>query len=114
MKIFLVCGGRHYTDYLRLCRVLNLHVDKKEDMICHGNAPGADTLAERWAKANEVDYAGFPAKWRTHGNSAGPIRNTRMLDRFAPDLVIAFPGKIGTPNMIAQAEARGINVIKVK
>jgi hypothetical protein len=53
----------------------------------------------------------FPADWDTHGRSAGPLRNRKMLDT-KPDLVIAFHGNLnaskGTKNMVHQARRNGV------
>lgn len=44
--------------------------------------------------------------------AAGHIRNTQMLVECKPDLVVAFEGGKGTANMVRQAEAAGVRVLK--
>lgn len=51
------------------------------------------------------------AYWNLHGKAAGPIRNQLMLDKYDPDLVIAFPGETGTANMVKLSINAGIEVI---
>lgn len=81
--------------------------------IIAGEAKGADFLARVWAKWLQVDYIGFPAEWDTHGKRAGPIRNKQMLTEGKPDLVIAFPGRRGTADMVSQSKKAGVEVIEV-
>lgn len=114
----LVCGGRDFLDREGLFRSLDNLLQAVEDsgkqlMVVHGAAPGADDLAEQWAKSREVAYRGYPAKWRKHAKAAGPIRNTQMLNENEIDLLLAFPGGRGTSNMVAQAEAKKINVKRI-
>lgn len=116
MKIrVLVCGGRHFDDAEWLYAVLD-SFDAYYDftMLIEGAARGADTLARKWAEANNIPVRSFPADWKKHGKTAGPIRNQRMLDEGKPNLVIAFPGGLGTANMVNQAKTRGLEVIQVR
>ena len=109
MKV-LVCGGRYFTRGKLLTDTLDKLLDEHgaDLTIVHGAARGADTLAERWAKTRQVDYQGFPAKWKTFGKPAGIIRNKYMLDKSKPDLCFAFKGGRGTQNMISLIEGAGI------
>ena len=114
----LVCGGRSYDDDIRVWEVLDeVHqfcIDNDIELtIIHGDAPGADTFAKRWAIAHDVEQIGFPADWDTHKKAAGPIRNKQMLDEGKPNGVIAFPGGPGTANMIMQATKAGVPVQEV-
>jgi hypothetical protein len=110
----LVCGGRDYGDWYRVHQTLwfvAVHYGVTE--IIHGAARGADTLAERWAKSAGVKSAPYPvsrSEWERFGNSAGHLRNTRMLVEGRPNMVLAFPGGRGTANMIQQATTAGIPV----
>jgi hypothetical protein len=111
----LVCGGRNYADYFFLVNTLNT-----VDEICgpirsliQGEASGADALAACWATMRRIHIAGFPAEWSRHGRNAGPIRNQLMLDVGKPNLVIAFPGGLGTANMVSKAKLAGVKTISV-
>lgn len=108
-KVVLVCGGRDYWDAKVITATLERH---KEDIktLIHGNARGADSIADNWARSRGVKIIPFPAKWKERGRAAGSIRNTQMLEEGKPDLVIAFPGGRGTENMVNQAIAAGIPV----
>ena len=111
----LVCGGREYNDKERLGRILdsvhaNAQSGGKDLIIIHGNARGADLLADQYAREKSLGVLPFPADWDTHGKRAGFIRNKQMLDEGKPHGVIAFPGGIGTRMMVGLAKRYGIPV----
>lgn len=107
----LVCGGRHYDDIERFTSVMReLHRWRPITEIVTGGANGADTMAARWASDNGAVLHVIRADWQRHGPSAGPIRNQEMLDRFPPDLVVAFPGGRGTADMTRKAILAGVQV----
>ena len=109
MKV-LVCGGRDFNDLDLLCEELTDLWDDGVEAIIHGGARGADSLAGEYARLFGIEEIVFPADWKQHGRSAGPIRNRQMLNEGKPDLVVAFPGGRGTANMIEQARAAGVEV----
>lgn len=88
---------------------------KLTDLACGRCRTGADELAVRWAKKHlpKDRFTGFMANWQQFGNAAGPERNGRMLREFRPDKVLAFPGGAGTADCVRQAEALGIEVIRI-
>jgi len=111
MKSFAlaVVGDRRFTDYALRCSVLD-RVHTPISIIVSGGARGADTLAERYADSHNIPMQIFHAKWNQYGRSAGPRRNTLIVE--SSDAMVAFlaPGSIGTRNSIAQAKERGIPV----
>lgn len=119
MKL-LVTGGRKYTDWVRVQRVLDAYLEEwgRENLILiEGGAEGADRLARKWAQARGVHVATVDALWdwfRGKGNAlaAGPARN-RAMTLLDPDHVVAFPGNTGTRNMVEQARQAGISVHEV-
>jgi len=111
----LVCGGREFDNFGLLHYTLEYELDKHEThTIIHGDAKGADFLARAWAKWVGHAEKRYPANWKTHGRKAGAIRNQQMLDEGKPDLVIAFPGGVGTADMVRRAKASGIEVREIK
>ncbi len=106
----LVCGDRNFNDYEIMQEVMfqNFYPG---DILIHGDARGADRLAERTAQPYVV-VERYPADWEKYGKAAGSIRNKQMLDEGKPDLVIAFlaPNSKGTRNMIEQATKAGVEV----
>ena len=118
----LVCGGRDFTNKELLFNTLwNLMDQRKtEEYVCtdeytiiHGDAKGADSLADLFAYTYGTNLDVYPADWNTYGKAAGAIRNKQMLEEGKPDLVIAFPGGKGTANMVKLALEAGIEVMQV-
>jgi len=110
----LVCGGRDYQNEEELSNILDvLHSKTPVSVVISGNARGADSLGENWAKKRGISVLKFPADWATYGRSAGHIRNREMLEKGGPNLVVAFPGGAGTANMIRQARQKGVPVVDV-
>lgn len=113
----IVCGGRSYSDKARVYEILDQFLPIKNQItILQGEAAGADALAKQWCADNSVDCEDFPADWEKYRhlrkNPAGPIRNRQMFNSGC-DLVIAFPGKVGTPDMCAYAVSKNCEVIKI-
>jgi len=105
MKAAIV-GSRTFNDYDALRESidsLNIHIDE----IISGGAKGADSLAERYARENEIAITIFPAEWKKYGRAAGMIRNRDIIK--SADVVIAFwDGESkGTKNSIDLAEKHG-------
>ena len=110
MKV-LVCGGRNFRSPAQVFRALDrLHQEKPITELMQGGATGADQFAMEWAATKpEIKRYVCHADWETHGRAAGPIRNEKMLT-WKPDLVVAFPGGVGTADMVRRAEAAGVPV----
>lgn len=100
----LVCGGRHYKRGDLVDRQLDrLHRVERITVLIHGAATGADTLAGDWAKRAGVRVEAYPIL----PGEGGFNRNRRMLLDASPGLVVHFPGKRGTADMVRRArEAR--------
>ena len=106
----LICGSRHWNDEETIeeyIRTLPSH-----SIIIHGNCRGADRIAARLGKIQGHKVIPMSAEWNKYGDSAGPIRNKRMLEDGEPDVVVAFHDNIsmskGTKNMIEETRKRGI------
>lgn len=109
----LVCGGRHFANWQFLFRELDkLHKANAITALISGGAFGADSLAQQWADKNKIPFLLFRADWTKYGKGAGRIRNKQMLVEGKPDLVVAFPGGIGTRDMINQAKHKAVDVIE--
>lgn len=106
----LVCGDRHWRDKDAIMAALAELSDV--EVVIEGEARGADTLAREVAEEFGIPVLPFPAEWGIYGRAAGPIRNTEMLNKGKPNLVLAFHNNIikskGTRNMVEQAKIRGI------
>jgi YspA, cpYpsA-related SLOG family len=113
----LICGGRTYNNIAKMLIALSdldekLYGDDYIEIIIHGGANGADTIAGDIAKKRFIPVKVYPADWKKHGKAAGSIRNQQMLDEGKPDIVLAFPDpkSKGTWDMIRKANNAGIEV----
>lgn len=121
----LVCGGRNFLGYRKLKHYLEDLLDtmwheepQGTFTVIQGGAKGADFLAkvfveDEWSDFKDVICEEYPADWKKCGKAAGQIRNQQMLDEGKPDLVVAFPGGVGTADMIRRAKKAGIPVEEV-
>lgn len=120
----LVCGGRKFTDAGRVFQVLDeIDTHRGIAVVIEGGQRtlnskreiigGADYWANQWAEVRGREPVRIDAEWTRLGKAAGPIRNQRMIDEGKPDLVVAFPGGVGTMNMVTKARRAGIELIEV-
>jgi hypothetical protein len=111
MKV-LCCGDRNWSNE----KVIEQALAKLSSAvtIIHGDAPGADSIAGRYAARFGYDVEAYPAAWSKFGKKAGPIRNTQMLLEGKPTVIWAFHNDLaqskGTLNMVTQARRAGIRV----
>lgn len=88
--------------------------------LAHGDARGADRMADSWCEQNGVTAVPYPADWRPGGRydpGAGFRRNAWMLADFRPEQVLAFKDEFdfslrrgGTENTVKLALAMGVPV----
>lgn len=111
----LVCGGRDYSDRLNVFAALD-RIWQKAPMdsmvVIQGGAKGADEIARAWCLERQVEYINVPANWKVFGLKAGPLRNQKMVSKYRPELVLAFPGGKGTADMTKRAEEAGIPIAR--
>ena len=129
----IVCGGRNYgynedgsvnTNAVERLHLVLRGIDPM--VLISGGARGADFWAHQWGRDHRGSHSVedpfrmrvFYADWSKHGNSAGPIRNAKMLEYLKEQdyskAVIAFPGGKGTAHMVKIARDAGIDVIEIK
>jgi len=110
----IVTGGRDFNNWPCVRDALTYVHEVRGPIteLVHGDARGADSLADRWAREHGIDPIPYPADWVAHPAAAGPIRNSQMAKDGA-DLVIAFPGGDGTADMVRKARRAGIMVVRV-
>lgn len=137
--LVLVTGSRTWTDRETVhAALLDTWHDALQDghpgiTVVHGAAPGADSIADQWARHHQqhgVERDPRPADWegpcgaycqpghrkaRRDGTSycpfAGHRRNQQMID-LGPAVVLAFQrdGSTGTADCIRRAETAGLPV----
>jgi hypothetical protein len=103
MKVAVI-GSRTFTDYPRLCQVLD-SAKTPITQIVSGGAHGADQLAERWAKERGIPVLVFKPDYGTHRKRAPLVRNTLIIEE--ADAVVAFWDGCspGTAHALSQAKA---------
>lgn len=116
----IICGGRHFDNYSSLEYVMDqvmsdLDLDFSEIEVVSGHCTGADQLGELYADRNRLLCTIFPAQWEKYGRSAGPIRNSAMIDYAAESevpVVVAFvsPNTRGTNDTVAKAKRKQFNI----
>jgi len=74
----LVFGGRNFTNYDFLCRILDDLYDGKQIIVIEGEADGADKYAKRWAESRGHEVDTCKPDW-SKGRSAGFVRNSEMV-----------------------------------
>lgn len=111
MKV-LVTGSRDWNDREAITRGIRL---MQPTLVIHGDAQGADWIADAVAASDGIARAKFPANWNGEGKAAGPKRNRMMFDITKPDVVLAFPlpQSVGTLDMMAYARSHGCPVLVV-
>ena len=110
----IVCGGRNYHNKKAIWIALDdVHLKYGIAAIIQGAADGADRWAAEWGWEHQKDnvlVCSYPADWQKEGKSAGPKRNARMIAESNPNGVIAFPGGVGTADMIKKAKTADLLV----
>ena len=112
-----IVGSREFEDYAYMRSILKCYLELGViEKVVSGGARGADTLAKRYAKDNNIPYKEFPAEWTKNGvydKAAGVKRNIKIVD--SSDMVIAFRVKgeanKGTNHTIRIAEEKGKDVV---
>ena len=101
-----IIGTRTFENYTQLCEIID-NLEHKPTEIISGGAMGADALAERYAKENDLPLIVFKANWEKHGKAAGPFRNQTIVEN-CEQLVAFWDGQSkGTNHSIKTARAKG-------
>lgn len=105
MKLGII-GSRSYSNYDQLCEILRLHFAEFNDYgtetngynsdgyrfyfdeIISGGAQGADSLAAKFARQNNIKLTEFLPDWENLGKAAGMIRNEKIISE--SNFVLAF------------------------
>lgn len=107
--IMAVIGGREFSDYARLSRVLDSAKSPITEIVS-GMARGADQLGARYARERGIWVRELVPLWDLYGKRAGFLRNSDIIE--TAEVVVAFWDQIskGTADGIAKARKRGIPV----
>lgn len=107
MKV-IIAGGRDIDDWgLVNQAILESGYGPTTSEVVSGGASGVDGLGEAIADKCGIAIKRFPADWKKHGKSAGPLRNREMA-KYADRLIAIWDGQSrGTANMIKEMEKLG-------
>lgn len=115
MTKIIIAGSRNFQDEGLLFSTLDKlisEIDDNDIEIVHGNCRGADLIGEKYALANDLKVASFPAQWGLFGKKAGVLRNEEMAKYASKNngILVAFPigESKGTRNMIKLAKQYGL------
>lgn len=121
----IICGSRDFDDYVFMRDELDRlfeKVDKKKLTILSGaqvtkdpddpdHKYGADYLAEQWAYSRKVTVERHHADWAKYGKSAGPRRNSEMLEADVSVVIAFWDGTSrGTKDTIEKAKRMELKV----
>lgn len=115
MRLAIV-GSRNFNDYKAFRRGVRraflqwgLYYEDV-DFLISGGCSGTDQMAEQWTKDHGLFIEVFLPDWNKYGKAAGPLRNSKIIDRATH--VIAFPSKHGrgTQDSIRKSRIKGIPV----
>lgn len=111
MKLAIV-GSRSFKDYESLkTTILSLYEIDDIEFIISGGAKGADTLAKRFAKEHQIPISIHKPLWEEYGNSAGIVRNCRIV-RECDEVIAFWDGESkGTKFTIKYAEEQNKEVL---
>lgn len=107
----IITGGRDFEDFNTVKKVLDCL--PKIELIIQGGAKGADLCAKNYAHYRGVRSLTYLADWNQYGKSAGPLRNSKMLNDHKDALVVSFPGGRGTKHCTEEATKLGLPVLVV-
>lgn len=110
MKL-VVTGGREYCSISAVRSAFDNLLEKPK-LVIHGGARGADSLCEYVAHELGIPTLCFKADWDLHGKKAGVLRNQEMVE-YKPDLLLAFPGGIGTADMKRRCAKANIPTVEI-
>ena len=86
MKLSVI-GSRTFENYEMLANEI-LKLNLKISSVISGGAKGADTLAEKWARENNIPILLFKPDWKKYGRAAGLRRNESIIE--SCDYCLAF------------------------
>ena len=101
-----IVGSRDYNNYDSFKIIVDKYISEigKPIEIVSGGAKGVDSLAERYAQENNIPMRVFQADWQQYGKSAGPRRNTEIIENSTCVLALPAVNSVGTFDSITKAQ----------
>ena len=111
--LIAIAGGKTVTDADAIWAALDHVRAKYPDMVLvHGDGPGIEKIAARWAEARGVAQVVCRPNWDSHGKAA-PFRRNDDIINLLPKGLIAFPGSGITANLVDKSRQAGIPVMEI-
>ena len=104
-----VSGYRGFKDYHQFYREMTSFIEEhgKPDEIVSGGAKGADAMAERYAREENIPLLVYRPDWNKHGKKAGILRNGDIVTRSTHLIAFPSPHGKGTQDAIRRAKRQG-------
>lgn len=112
MKV-IIAGSRDIHD----CELLKQAIKESGFDITHlvsGGAPGVDTLAEEWAREQQIPITIYFAQWKKYGKRAGILRNEIMAKNADALIALRLNNSKGTSHMISESIAKKLPVFVIE
>ena len=109
-----VIGTKKFIDYRILSNILDKIPNIK--MIISGGAIGTDTLAEKYAVQDKINFLKFPPNYKKYGDKAKHIRDKLIVEE-CDELIAFWDGECeGTKYTLDYAEQLGkpIKIVQVQ
>lgn len=104
--ILAIVGCRDHDDKEGVFNIIDKYIAYHKltiEKIISGDSCGVDHIAEDYAMERGYAFQAFPADWDTHGNAAGPIRNTTVVEELTHLLAFWDQASRGTGDTIDKA-----------
>ena len=106
-------GGKNFQKIDAIWDVLDKVKSRYPDMVLvHGNAPGAEHIAGRWADNRQVRQIIRTPDWKAYGKAAPFRRNDEML-KLGLQGLIATTGTGITENLVDKAQQKYIKLMRI-
>ena len=108
----IVTGGPDFRDRELMHATLD-SVKHPITLLIAGDERGAESMALDWAESHGIEFKEFYSDYQGHGPAGFRLRNQRMIEHGAPNMVIAFPGGRNTRDIVRRARRLAIDVYTI-
>ena len=108
----IVTGGPDFRDRELMHATLD-SVKHPITLLIAGDERGAESMALDWAESHGIEFKEFFADYQGHDPAGFRLRNQRMIEHGAPNMVIAFPGGRITRDIVRRARRLAIDVYMI-